>query len=272
MSNEIKVFESKEFGKVRTVIVDNEPWFVGKDVAKILGYSNPQKAIRDHVDDEDRTVNESFTVNGTSPIIINESGLYGLILSSKLSNARKFKHWVTSEVLPAIRKTGSYSISQSNNKPDSYMIEDPVERAKRWIEEYEEKKALKIKIEQDKPLVDFANHVSNTEGLIDVEMLAKIARDNNIKVGRNKMFEWLRDNGYLISKGLHRNEPYQRYIEQGLFVVKECSFYKGLEKCLFIKTFVTGKGQIYFINELRKNFTDIKTKQDKEIELYGKGK
>lgn len=265
MANEIvKVFENEEFGKVRTIVIDNEPWFVGKDVAEILGYSNSKDAIATHVDDDDRKIIQrseiaTLDIPNRGLTIINESGLYGLILSSKLSNARKFKHWVTSEVLPAIRKTGSYSISQSNNKPDSYMIKDPVERAKRWIEEYEEKKALELKIEQDKPLVDFANHVSNTEGLIDIEMLAKIARDNNIKVGRNKMFEWLRDNGYLISKGLHRNEPYQRYIEQGLFVVKECSFYKGLEKCLFIKTFVTGKGQIYFINELRNTSLTYKT-------------
>ena len=107
-------FSNEQFGKVRVVLIDNEPYFVGKDVATALGYSNPQKAIRDHVDSEDRTVNESFTVNGTAPTLINESGLYSLILSSKLPTAKKFKRWVTSEVLPSIRKTGSYSINRDD--------------------------------------------------------------------------------------------------------------------------------------------------------------
>lgn len=108
MKNAVQVFENAEFGRVRTIEVKGSPYFVGKDVAEILGYSNPQKAIRDHVDDEDRTANDSFTVNGTKGLLINESGLYSLILSSKLPTAKKFKRWVTSEVLPAIRKTGSY--------------------------------------------------------------------------------------------------------------------------------------------------------------------
>ena len=117
--NELKIFNNEEFGKIRTVTIDNEPWFVGKDVAVILGYSNPQKALRDHVDEEDKTLNDSFTVNGTKGILINESGLYSLILSSKLPNAKKFKHWVTSEVLPSLRKTGSYEMpkkKQSNER------------------------------------------------------------------------------------------------------------------------------------------------------------
>lgn len=110
MENNIKIFENPDFGKVRVVDIKGEPWFVGKDVAAVLRYTNPQKAIRDHVDEEDRTVNDSFTVNGTQPILINESGLYSLILSSKLPKAKEFKRWVTSEVLPSIRKTGGYTL------------------------------------------------------------------------------------------------------------------------------------------------------------------
>lgn len=106
--NELTVFENQEFGRLRTAEINNEVWFVGKDVARALGYTNPQKAIRDHVDAEDRTVNESFTVNGTPITLINESGLYSLVLSSKLPGAKRFKHWVTSEVLPSIRKHGGY--------------------------------------------------------------------------------------------------------------------------------------------------------------------
>ena len=117
MSNKLQIFESTDFGTVRTILIDKEPYFVGKDVAEILGYTNPQKAIRDHVDDEDRTVNESFTVNGTKGLLINESGLYALIVASKLPAAKKFKRWVTSEVLPAIRKTGSYTVPKLEKNP-----------------------------------------------------------------------------------------------------------------------------------------------------------
>lgn len=106
--NNIQVFNNEELGCIRTVMINDQPWFVGKDVAVALGYSNPQKAIRDHIDVEDKTVNDSFTINGTKGTLINESGLYSLILSSKLPSAKKFKRWVTSEVLPAIRKTGHY--------------------------------------------------------------------------------------------------------------------------------------------------------------------
>ena len=113
MNELVKVFENNEFGKIRIVMIGNEPYAVGKDVAEALGYSNPQKAIRDHVDEEDRTVNESFTVNGTMPILINESGIISLALLSKLPSAKPYRRWVTSEVLPTIRKTGSYSVKQA---------------------------------------------------------------------------------------------------------------------------------------------------------------
>ena len=109
MKNNLEIFSSNEFGQVRTMLVNNTPYFVGKDVALALSYTNPQKAIRDHVAEDDKTVNDLFTVNGTKGILINESGLYSLILSSKLPRAKEFKHWVTSEVLPSIRKTGSYT-------------------------------------------------------------------------------------------------------------------------------------------------------------------
>lgn len=115
--NKLQIFESTDFGTVRTVLIDKEPYFVGRDVAEILGYTNPQKAIRDHVDNEDKTVNESFTVNGTKGLLINESGLYALIIASKLPAAKKFKRWVTSEVLPAIRKTGTYSVPKLEKNP-----------------------------------------------------------------------------------------------------------------------------------------------------------
>src|SRR5574344_1391654 len=150
MVNEIKIFENEEFGSVRTMKINGEPYFVGKDVATILGYAKPENAIANHVDTEDKTltlIQGGCSTGSQKTTVINESGLYSLILSSKLPNAKKFKRWVTSEILPSIRKTGRYSIQ---SKPDSYTIEDPAARARRWAEEYEEKKALEAKIEEQR--------------------------------------------------------------------------------------------------------------------------
>ena len=133
--NELQVFNNDEFGSIRTVTIENEAWFVGKDVAEVLGYTNPSKALADHVDVEDKLNNETLLSLGQrGGWLINESGLYSLILSSKLPSAKKFKRWVTSEVLPAIRKTGSYNLPDFSN---------PAEAARAWAKEYEEKqKAL----------------------------------------------------------------------------------------------------------------------------------
>ncbi|WP_295092043.1 phage antirepressor KilAC domain-containing protein [Ruminococcus sp.] len=125
MNNEVKIFENEEFGSIRTVCIDGEPWLVGKDVALILKYSNPQKAIRDHVDAEDKTVNDSFTVNGTMATLINESGFYSLVLTSKLPSAKKFKRWVTSVVLPSIRKNGAY-IAEEKLRACNVLLEDKI--------------------------------------------------------------------------------------------------------------------------------------------------
>lgn len=119
--NDIQIFNNTEFGEIRTIEQNGEPWFVGKDVATALGYSNPQKAIRDHVDEQDRTVNDSFTVNGTQGVLTNESGLYSLCFSSKLEGAKRFKHWVTSDVLPSIRKNGGYLAGQDQLTPEELM-------------------------------------------------------------------------------------------------------------------------------------------------------
>ena len=139
--------------------------------------------------------------------IINESGLYALILGSEKLDAKKFKHWVTSEVLPTIRRTGSYSIQQ---KQDSYMIENPAERARRWAEEYEEKLALEQKIEQNEPLVEYASQIQISEDTISMAEMAKIAAKNGIKIGRTRLFEFLRKKKILD----YKNVPYQRYVEQ----------------------------------------------------------
>lgn len=251
MANEmIRVFENEEFGRVRTVLIDGEPWFVGKDVALVLGYSKPLDAIARHVDEDD-SVKHGLTDNlgrNQETILINESGLYSLILLSKLPNAKKFKRWVTSEVLPSIRKTGAYQLM------DSYMIDDPVQRAKRWIEEQEEKQALERKIEEDRPKVEFADHVASISDCVDISTLAKVAKKENIKIGRNRLFDWLRDNGYLIPTGKHKNEPYQRYIDNGWFKVTEYFYRTPYGEQIGTKTYVTGKGQIRIIERLRKDY------------------
>ena len=178
--NELMVFNNAEFGQVRTMEINGEPWFVGKDVAEALGYSNSSKAVSVHVDNEDKQfvmIDIAHSHFGNMPIgqsktaIINESGVYALIFGSKLPNAKKFKHWVTSEILPTIRKTGTYSITQ--HKPDSYMIENPADRARRWAEEYEEKLALECKIAEQQPKVDYHDAVLNKSGLMTTTAIAK---------------------------------------------------------------------------------------------------
>ena len=249
MSNEIKIFENEEFGSVRTMEINGEPYFVGKDVAEILGYANTSKALIDHVDDEDKLNNETLSSLGQrGGWLINESGLYSLIISSKLPNAKKFKRWVTSDVLPAIRKTGSYSIQI---KPDSYTIEDPAARARRWAEEYEEKKALEAKIEEQKPLVEYAEHIQASKDVIDMKSMAKLASKNGIKIGRNKLFSFLRDRKILDRE----NIPYANYMDKEWFEVVESTYtFSNGEEKITKTTLVSPKGQIGIIRQLKKYY------------------
>ena len=249
MENAIKIFENEEFGSVRTMEINGEPYFVGKDVAEILGYANTSKALIDHVDDEDKLNNETLSSLGQrGGWLINESGLYSLILSSKLSNAKKFKRWVTSEILPAIRKTGSYSIQ---SKPDSYTIEDPAARARRWAEEYEEKKALEAKIEEQKPLVEYAEHIQASKDVIDMKSMAKLASKNGIKIGRNKLFSFLRDRKILDRE----NIPYANYMDKEWFEVVESTYtFSNGEEKITKTTLVKPKGQLGIVRQLRKYY------------------
>ena len=169
LNNAIQTFTNNTYGNIRVVMIDGEPWMVGKDAAELLGYTNPQKAVRDHVDEEDRTVNESFTVNGTKGVLINESGFYALVFGSKLPTARAIKRWVTSEVLPSIRKTGSYS-----TRPASYQIDDPIARAERWIEEQREKQAALLALEEAKPKVETYDHLISNKGYVGLREMAKM--------------------------------------------------------------------------------------------------
>lgn len=228
MTNEIKVFSNEEFGKVRVLNIDNEPWFVGRDVAEVLGYSNTRDAISKHVDEEDKGVAKCDTPSGAQQMtIINESGMYSLILSSKLPNAKKFKRWVTSEVLPSIRKTGSYNLPDFNN---------PAEAARAWAKEYEEKQKALAQVTEMKPKAEFYDDVTGSTDTIDIGSVAKVLNIPNM--GRNKLFAFLRENKILN----RRNEPYQEYVDKGYFRQIETSWEHNGTTHINLKTVVFQKG------------------------------
>ena len=250
--NELQIFKSPEFGQVRTVMIGGEPWLVGKDIATALGYTNTRKALNDHVDDEDKGVTKCDTLGGAQEMtVINESGLYSLVLSSKLPTAKKFKHWITSEVLPAIRKTGGY-IANAETMTDAEIMSKALLIAKQTIESREQRiHSLEAETERMKPKEIFADAVSASNSSILIGDLAKILHGNGIKIGRGRLFAWMREHGFLIKqKGTSYNMPTQRAMELGLFRVKEGSYVDGKWNNIITKTTkVTGKGQQYFINK-----------------------
>lgn len=251
--NELKIFENPAFGKVRVVEQGGEPWFIGKDVAEILGYSNTPKAIRDHVDDEDKLA-ERIVLSGQNRevAIINESGLYSLILSSKMPKAKEFKRWVTAEVLPAIRKTGGY-IAGSEKMSDAELMAKAVLVAQATIKERDARiKELESDTQRMKPKEIFADAVSASDQTILIGDLAKLIKQNGHDIGQKRMFEWLRNNGYLIKRqGADYNSPTQRAMELGLFRIKETAVTHSDGHVTVSKTVkVTGKGQAYFVNKL----------------------
>lgn len=246
--NDIKIFDNPEFGSVRTLEVNGEPYFVGKDVALILGYSETAKAIRTHVDDEDKGVSDLDTPGGKQQVIlINESGLYSLILSSKLPKAKEFKHWVTSDVLPSIRRHGAYMTDDVLHR----AITDPdflIQLATELKEEKQKRKQLETKIAQDKPKIIFADAVETSHTSILVGDLAKLLKQNGVDIGQRRLFDWLRENGYLIKNGASKNMPTQRAMDMKLFEVKERTIANPDGSVRITKTTkVTGKGQTYFI-------------------------
>ena len=233
---------------VRTVLIDGEPYFVGKDVTEILGYKNASKALADHVDSEDKLNNETLSSLGQrGGWLVNESGLYSLILSSKLPSAKKFKRWVTSEVLPAIRKHGAYMTDAKafdvvNNKSGlADLLQQAADQLKR----------KDIQIAEMKPKALFADSVSASDSTILIGDLAKILKANGVDTGAKRLFQWLRDKSYLINrKGSDWNSPTQKSMNLGLFVIKESTHTQPDGTVRVTKTTkVTGKGQQYFVNK-----------------------
>lgn len=240
--NKIQIFNNEEFGNIRTVNIDGEPWFVGKDVANALGYERATKAIQDHVDEDDKDevpIQDSIGRMQKTPVI-NESGLYALIFGSKLKSAKQFKHWVTSEVLPTIRKTGGYQPAPQGKE----LLALAVLEAQKTIEEQNHK------IKEMQPKAIFADAVSASETSILVGDLAKLICQNGYQIGQKRLFEWLRQNGYLMKCGSSRNMPTQRYLEQGLFEVKESNVQNPDGSIRITRTTkITGRGQLYFVNK-----------------------
>ena len=250
--NKFEIYSNAEFGAVRTLTIDGEPYFVGKDVATILGYERATKAIADHVDTEDIDeipIQDSIGRMQKTPVI-NESGLYSLILSSKLPTAKKFKRWVTSEILPAIRKHGAYMTPDTLQK--ALCNPDFIIRLATELKDTQAHvKHLETKIDNDKPKVIFADAVSTSETSILIGDLAKIIKQNGIDIGQKRLFAWLRDKGYLIKRnGSDYNMPTQYSMDLGLFEVKETVIRHPDGHVTVNKTpKVTGKGQQYFINK-----------------------
>ena len=242
--NQLQVFNNAEFGQMRTTWIDSEPWFVGKDVALSLGYKDTVNALKSHTDDEDKRGWRITTPSGVQYMtIINESGLYSLILSSKLPSAKRFKRWVTAEVLPAIRKNGGYIDGQETLSDEELM-------AKALMVAQNTIKNKNKEIERMRPKEIFADAVSASNSAVLVGELAKILRQNGVNIGQNRLFEWLRKKGYLIRRnGTDKNMPTQRSMDMGLFEIKETAIPHADGHVTINKTpKVTGKGQQYFIN------------------------
>ncbi|WP_419556803.1 phage antirepressor [Phascolarctobacterium succinatutens] len=250
--NNLQIFDSPDFGQIRTIQQNGEPWFVGKDVADILGYQNGSRDVNRHVDEDDRQNYQNGTFESNRGLtIINESGLYSLILSSKMPKAKEFKRWVTSEVIPAIRKTGGY-IAGSENMTDAEIMAKAVLVAQSTIRQRDQRiKELESDVAAAKPKVLFADAVSASDSTILIGDLAKILKQNGYNTGQKRLFQWLRDNGYLIKRqGADYNSPTQRSMELGLFRVKETPIIHADGHVTVNKTVkVTPKAQIYFANK-----------------------
>lgn len=239
MNNDIQIFNSEEFGDIRTVTVNNEPMFCLLDVCKALEIKNTTDVAKRLDADEVTRLNLGGKSGETN--FVNESGLYAVILRSDKPNARKFRKWVTADVLPAIRKTGGYQMAQPHGKE---LLALAVLEAQKTIEEQNKE------IDRMRPKEIFADAVSSSNTSILIGELAKILRQNGVQTGQRRLFTWLRENGYLVKSGSSRNMPTQRSVERGLFEIKVGMYVDGSGANVTTKTAkVTGKGQQYFINK-----------------------
>ena len=251
MDNTIKTFVNEEFGSVRTIEENGRVMFCGKDVALALGYSDTNNAIKTHCKKDGVVIHHLIDSMGRKQgaKFISECNLYRLISHSRLPYAEKFESWIFDDVLPTIRRTGGY-VSNEEMFIENYLpfLDEPYRDLFRLQMTAIEK--LNERIRNDKPLVDFALHVADSEDLIDMNAMAKLAADKNFNIGRTRLFRWLKYMGVLMANNL----PYQQFIDRGYFAVKESIFeVNGLKKT-YQQTLVTGKGQRFVINLLKKYY------------------
>lgn len=243
--NEIQTFDF-DGSRIRTLTIDEEPYFVGKDVAQVLGYKDTTNAMKAHVDLEDSRGWQITTPSGIQTMkVINESGLYSLILGSKLPEAKRFKRWVTSEVLPSLRRNGMYAMDELLDNPD--LAINALQKLK---EEREARRQLELQNAQMKPKALFAEAVETSSTSILIGDMAKLLRQNGVEVGQRRLFDWLRTNGWLMKSGESRNMPTQKAMEKGYFEIRERTISNPDGSVRITKTTkVTGKGQVWLTNE-----------------------
>lgn len=243
--NEIQQFMYSN-QEVRSTVINGDPWFVAKDVCDVLEISNPTQAIN-RLDEDERSMLNIGRQGEAN--VVNESGLYSLILGSRKPEAKQFKRWITHEVIPSIRQHGAYMTPSTIEK----VLTDPdfiIQMANQMKTEQEKNRVLQQKIEADKPKVHFAESVEISKDSILVADLAKLLRQKGVEIGEHRLYRWLREEGYLIKSGSEYNRPTQRSMELGLFEVK--TGHRGSSDGTIKLTYtskVTGKGQIYFINK-----------------------
>lgn len=243
--NELQVFNNAMFGNVRIILQDNEPWFVAKDVCDCLEINNSRQALsRLDNDEKNSVILNDGTAGNPEKSIVNEYGLYSLVLSSRKPEAKEFKRWITHDVLPSLRKYGTYSLNIPRTLPDAL---------KAYASEIEQHNKTKALLEAQRPKVIFADAVSTSDTDILIGDLAKLLNQNGHSIGQNRLFERLRNEGFLISrKGSSYNSPTQRAMEMGLFRIKETAITHSDGRVSLNKTpKVTGKGQLYFINRYK---------------------
>lgn len=247
---ELQIFNSEEFGEIRTVIVNDEVWFVAKDVCEALKHTNTTVAMQ-MLEEDERTKLSLGRAGETN--CINESGLYTLIIKSNLPKAKKFRKWVTGEVLPSIRKNGGYIAGQETLSDEELMAKALLVANNKIAERDRLIEQKQARIEQMKPKEIFADAVATSHTSILVGDLAKLICQNGYQIGQKRLFDWLRENNFLIKCGSSRNMPQQRFVEQGLFEIKESNLVNPDGSVRITKTTkVTGKGQVYFVNKFLK--------------------
>lgn len=263
----LKVFENDEFGQLSVIVKNNKEYIEAIEVATILGYSNPRDAINRHCDKDGVVFSDVGVVTGfrkdnsqafqvVTKKFIDEGNLYRLIIKSKLPSAKRFEKWIMDEVLPSLRKHGAYMSEEVINK----TLDDPdfiIEMATKLKYEREQRRLLQEKAEHleasitiDKPYTNFGKSIATSSDAITIGQFAKVLNNNNINIGRNRLFSILRDNGYLIKCGKDKNMPKQVYVKQGLFQVSEQIVRTVEGELLTATTLITGKGQMYFLDLL----------------------